>query len=262
MKVELAITDLTRMYHGRVCIAGYDKYRHCYRPILPPPGIPGSSLIQEGHAVIFPSAVVEFDFLQPDPKPPHSEDYFFDPASPRFIRRVKNWETVLGWSLFNSVDQVFDQPIYDDLGFYVMDCQGSRSIGTVRPSSITKAIYAEGSEGSWDYRLMFTDNLGKPYRLRITDMTWHYFCDSLREKGQEPPEIASLLTGLLRSRKVYLRIGLARGWKKFPGRCYLQINGVFTFPDYLDGMIFTDFLSKGQALREIREPSEGYEVTP
>ncbi len=135
-------------------------------------------------------------------------------------------------------------------------------LGTVRPSSIIRAIYAEGPEGAWDYRLMFTDSLGKFYRLKITDMTWHYFCDSLREKGQEPPEIASYLTGLLRSRKVYLRIGLARGWKKFPGRCYLQINGIYTFPDYLEGKIYNDFVSKGQTLREIREPSEGYEVTP
>ena len=34
---------------------------------------------------------------------------------------------------------------------------------------------------------------------------------------------------------------LARGWQKFPERCYLQITGVYTFPDYLEGKIFTDF---------------------
>jgi len=260
MKEELVITDLTRMYHGHVCIAGYDKYRHCYRPILPPPGIGQGSLIQGGRAIIFPSAVVEFDLLEPHPMPPHSEDIFYEPTSPRYIRRVKNWEKVLEWSLFNSVDVIFDQPIHDDLGFYVMDHQGTRSIGTVKPSYISKVIYAEGPEGAWDYRLMFSDNLGNIYRLKITDLTWHYYCDSLRSNGHEPSEIASQLTDILRSSKVYLRIGLARGWKKFPDRCYLQINGIYTFPDYLDGKIFSDFLSKGQELREIKESSEEYEV--
>lgn len=46
------------------------------------------------------------------------------------------------------------------------------------------------------------------------------------------------------SSQVYLRIGLARGWKKYPDRCFLQITGVYTFPDYLDGKIFADFISK------------------
>ena len=262
MKTELVITDLTRMYQGKVCIAGYDKHHQCFRPVLPPPGIPESSLLQGAQAIIYPSAVVEFDLLDPNPQPPHSEDYLFAPASPCFVRRVKNWETVLEWSLARSVEAVFDQPILTDLGFYVMDCQGSRSLGTVRPLDISKAIYAEGPEGAWDYRLNFCDSEEKFYRLKITDLTWHYYCDSLREKGQEPPEIADALTALLRSRQVYLRVGLARGWKKFPGRCYLQINGIYTFPDYLNGKIFTDFIQKGKTLREIREPSEGYEVYP
>jgi hypothetical protein len=39
-----------------------------------------------------------------------------------------------------------------------------------------------------------------------------------------------------------LRIGLARLWEKFPDRCYLQITGIYTFPDYLRGRTFTDFV--------------------
>ncbi|MGI6627904.1 MAG: hypothetical protein ACOX4K_06115 [Bacillota bacterium] len=48
--------------------------------------------------------------------------------------------------------------------------------------------------------------------------------------------------GILRSADhVFFRIGLARGWSRYPDRCYLQITGVYTFPDYLDGKCFADF---------------------
>ena len=46
---------------------------------------------------------------------------------------------------------------------------------------------------------------------------------------------------MLKSRKVYLRLGLARGWHKYPDRCYIQITGVYTFPDYLEGHTFAAY---------------------
>jgi hypothetical protein len=30
-------------------------------------------------------------------------------------------------------------------------------------------------------------------------------------------------------------------WRKFPDRCYLQITGIYTFPDYLKGSTVVDF---------------------
>jgi hypothetical protein len=33
-------------------------------------------------------------------------------------------------------------------------------------------------------------------------------------------------------------------WQKFPERCYLQITGIYTFPDYLKGRTFIDFRTK------------------
>jgi hypothetical protein len=243
MNTDLVITDLTRMFQGRVCIAGYDKDHHCIRPTLPPPGIPESSLSKQGRPIIFPFALVDFDLLRPTPQPPHTEDYRFVAESPRFIRQIHNREEILSWSLFESVESIFEQQVHTDFGFYVMDCQGPRSVGTVQPRFITEAIYEPGPEGSWDYRLIFADGQGEFYRLKITDLTWHYYCDSLRGEANDPTRIASTLTTTLKSSKVYLRIGLSRGWKKFPDRCYLQINGIYTFPDYLKGKTFADLKS-------------------
>jgi hypothetical protein len=244
MNTKLVITDLTRMYRGMVCIAGYNKDHQCIRPTLPPPGISEKSLIQTGQAIIFPFALVEFDLLQPDPNPPHTEDYRFTPDSPHFIRKVEDHKAVLHWSLFETISAIFEQPIHDDFGFYVMDCQGTRSVGTIRPRNIVKVAYGPGIEGPWDYRLMFYDHEDQLYRLKITDLTWQYYCDSLRGENHEPVQIASELTSMLKSREVFLRVGLARGWIKYPDRCYLQINGIYTFPNYLEGKTFADIAQK------------------
>ena len=243
MKKEIAITDLTRMQQGRVCIAGYDRERACIRPVIPFQGISQESLLQHNKAFIFPNAVVEFDFLRPDPQPPHTEDRVYDPASPRFIKILteKQRRNVIQISLFNSVADIFEQPVLCDIGFSVMDGIGPRSLGTIRPVAIHEVLY-EADDGKWDYRLRFDDADGKHYRLKITDLTWHTYCNSKRDEKHQPHDIARELTDLLQRSEVYLRVGLSRGWSKFPDRCFLQVNGIHTFPDYLQGRTFTDLM--------------------
>lgn len=241
MKTKMVITDLTRMYSGRVCIAGYTGERQCIRPVLPPPGISENSLYIAGEPVLYPFALVELDLHDPTPQPPHTEDHRFVEGTISYVRKVHSREKVLEWSLFESVSAIFEQTIHDDFGYYVMDCQGPRSLGTIRPSSIQRVIYEPGEDGNWDYRLVFSDRFGNDFRLKITDLTWQYYCQSIRGPELSPAQIARKLTQTLRKHKVYIRIGLARGWKKFPERCYLQVTGIFTFPDHLDGKIFADF---------------------
>lgn len=245
MKRQLVITDLTRMQDGRVCVAGYDAQGNCVRPVLPPPGIHETSLTAGGRPVVFPFAAVEYDLLEPTPQPPHTEDWRYHPASVRFVRRLSEAQSreVLDGSTFASVAAVFEQPILHDPGHYVLDGQGPRSLGTVRPTELNWVIYAEDEAGKWDYRLRFTDGEGQTYRLKVTDLAWRYYCDRRREQGHEASRIAMDLKAMLNSRSVYLRIGLARRWDKFPDRCYLQITGVHTFPDYLEGKTFADLAS-------------------
>lgn len=242
MKCDIALTDLTRMQHGRVCLAGYDRQGRCIRPTLPPPGIAEASLRLAEGAVLAPGFVAAFDLLQPRPQPPHTEDYDYDPASVRVVKplTVVQKRRVLELSLFADVAALFGQPIQHRPGHFVVDGQGPRSIGTLRPRAIHQVIYEPGDEGAWDYRLGFYDQQDEYYRLKIVDLTWHYFCDSLRSEAGEPAAIAATLTQRLKRSDVYLRLGLARGWKKFPGRCFLQVTAIHTFPDYLEGKTFAD----------------------
>ena len=246
MKISLVITDVTRMQEGRVCIAGYDRHRKCIRPVLPPPGIHERTLYVNDCVVVFPFAVVEYDLLQPVPHPPHTEDYRYDPASIRFVERLdeKRKQVILTRTVFQSVQAIFEVPIYSDVGHYVMDGQGPRSLGTVQPQQVTQTIHELSPQGKWNYRLVFFDGEGVTYRLTVTDLAWRYYHDRQRQDGREPNEITRRLTRVLKSSQVYLRIGLARGWEKYPDRCFIQITGVYTFPDYLEGRTFADLAPK------------------
>jgi len=240
MNQELAVTDLTRMSAGFVCVAGYT---HGGEPIrLAAPRLHEVDIAAEGKPIVFPGAVVTCDLLEHLPDPPHTEDHSFDRYSLRLVRRLQGsaWQTVLEHSLFDSASDIFEQPIVHDSGYYIQEGNGARSVGTLQPRGMAQATYAIGEDGTWTYRVGFYDQAGQFYRLKVTDLTWNAYCESLRGPDLEPQAIAARLTQLLKSQRVSLRIGLSRKWAKNPGRCYLQLNGIYTFPDYLEGLTFLD----------------------
>ena len=245
MRTLLAITDLTRMQEGRVCVAGYDKNGKCIYPVLPHPGLHERSLYSRGRPVVFPFAIVALDLLQALSQPPHTEDHSFEPTSIRLIDQLddKHKRAELARTLFPTVKDIFEVPILTNPGHYVLDGQGPRSLGTIRPRVVIRADYRCPPDGKWEYHLIFVDGGETTFRLTVTDLTWRYYNDREQNAGRTPEQISQDLTSRLRLRRseVYLRVGLARGWKKFPGRCYLQITGVYTFPDYLNGLTFADF---------------------
>ena len=149
MKKSLVITDVTRMQEGRVCVAGYDNDGNCIRPVLPPPGIHETTLYVQKRPIVFPFAVVEYALTQPTPQPPHTEDYRYDSSSMRFVELLEpeRRQAALEKSLFTSVSAIFEEPIHHDVGHYVMDGRGPRSLGTIRPQRIISAVYEKAPDG-------------------------------------------------------------------------------------------------------------------
>src|SRR5207237_6671568 len=80
MKEQLTITDLTRMQGSRICIAGYLPDDTCVRPVLFGSHLIERWLSQSGEVVIRPFAVVQFDFQESVPQPPHTEDRIIHPV--------------------------------------------------------------------------------------------------------------------------------------------------------------------------------------
>jgi hypothetical protein len=107
-------------------------------------------------------------------------------------------------------------------------------------------IFQVGRHGKGVYRLQFEDEAGERFQLPVTDLAFRMYLDALVARdGLSPPAAARHVGQRLKTADdVFLRLGLTRPWEEHPDRCQLQINGVYTFPDYLDGRCFADFIER------------------
>jgi hypothetical protein len=104
------------------------------------------------------------------------------------------------------------------------------------------------NDGKLDYRIEFVDESGCVYELPVTDLSFRYFVDHKRAEISSPNRVASNLVQQFHQGDVFLRIGLTRPtWKEHPHCCFLQVNGIYTFPDYLEGCCFADYRKIGAA---------------
>jgi hypothetical protein len=255
MRRRLVITDLTRMQGERVCVAGYlvdgEEVGGCVRPEFRFRPLVEGWLFARGAVVVQPFAIVELDLLEHRPHPPHSEDWIVDERY-RVRRGLLTPEQrldLLERIDDGSVEGIFGAPVHEERGWFVRRGEGVRSLGTVRPASVLGVTYAPKPQwGKWDYRLAFADATGRAFNLAVTDLAYRYYLDHLRDVEELTPQQVSrqMLATLREADRLYLRVGLARGWGDQPERCHLQINGVYPFPDYLDGRCFADFSPAAQ----------------
>lgn len=241
MRTTLAILDFTRMMGGRICFAGVDRRGRTIRPTFRG-WIEEKSLIQDGRLIVYPFAVIDLDLRQSEPEPPHVEDWESNPWSIEFIKEVAPDARmrVLEPTLYPCISEIFGSEIYDDLGFYVMRGEGERSIGTIQPAHIDDVFY-DRTNGRW--RICFTDQADQGYCLSVTDRTWWaYHHHQLRHRCTLNQIVAGLKAALATAESIYLRIGLSRNWVEHPDRCFLQINAIYTLPNYFGEDTFSSIL--------------------
>jgi hypothetical protein len=246
------------MQGDHICVAGYLRDGTCIRPLFRWKPLTESWVWQKGSVVIRPYTEVELDLLEHKPHPPHSEDWWIDPTYYRLVRILKpDQRTALLQKIEDSsIESIFGAPIHQENGWFIHAGQGTRSLGTIKVTTIERVGYAAMPDGRWDYRIAFTDGVQTQYKLAVTDLAFRCYLDYARQhEGRPPDKAAEHLTTFLHGATVYLRIGLARGWEKYPDRCHLQITGVYSFPDYLDGKCFADFNPQpGNAAADIEVP--------
>jgi hypothetical protein len=244
MKKTLIVTDVTRMRTPRVCVGCVDEQGSNIRPVLEWGNIEESWLSENGKAVIRPFAKVAFELIRPKPQPPHSEDWIFRPEVKEYQGEISEAMRLclLEGISDRDVVSIFGTEIQHGPGSYIRENEGNRSMGTVRAAEINFVHY-EQFDGIWGYRISFIDEGGESYRLTVTDLAFHCYLDEIRVKqGYSGDRIGAIVAECLQKKVVYLRIGLSRPtWQKYPHCCFLQINGVYSFPDYLKGRCFADF---------------------
>lgn len=243
METVIAITDVTRMRGQHVCVAGCTPDGTCIRPVLYE-GITEPWLYHRGEAVIRPFAVVALDLGQTANEPPHSEDMRLRTLrkEKRALLPLERRRALLDRILDPNVASIFGTELHDDRGWYALAGNGQRSLGTVRVDRLENVSYFP-RDARYDYRLSFRDASGARYeRLKVNDLSFRYYLDHVRAvNGHACEDISAALFALLATSDVYLRLGLTRGWGAYRNRCFLQITGVYSFPDYLENRCFADF---------------------
>jgi hypothetical protein len=82
-----------------------------------------------------------------------------------------------------SLSEVYDDALRHDQQWFVEARTGRRSLGTIAPAAILGVTYRERAEfGKWDYRLRFRDDGGAEYNLSVTDLSFRYHLDHLRDE--------------------------------------------------------------------------------
>jgi len=248
MLTPLIITDVTRMGGTRVCIAGVTEDGRSIRPTLPYPGIQEDWLYENGQCAIRPFACVTLDLLVHQPNPPHTEDWLMNPQNREFHGLLESQDrpAFLNNILDQSVSDIFRAEIHNPTRPYTDIGSGTRSLGTIRPRSVRFVRYQLNERGNWECHITFTDQAGIEYKLPVTDLSFRYYLDFLRDQeNQSTGSIGLQIQQIVNHPTTIFRIGLARGFNPDPeqpqNRCYLQIIGVYSFPDYLEGSCFADF---------------------
>jgi hypothetical protein len=248
---EMLVTDLTRMGGTRVCVAGYVgnswEALTCVRPVVPFYGIEEAFLFKGAAPIIRPFAVVKLKFGEREASsPPHTEDWLIDRTYREFCRMLDEdgRRRFLARTATPAISELFGCPILD--GAYVMQGTGVQSLGTVRAAALESVRFArreEGEDSRYEYRMQFSDEAGGAHNLPVTDLAFRRFCaQQCVEWDIDCAEWSNRLTHTLaQADDLFLRIGLARQWSKHPDRCYLQVTGVYSFPDYLGSRCFADF---------------------
>jgi hypothetical protein len=247
---EILITDLTRMSGQKVCFAGITHSGQVIRPILPHADVIEDDLFQNGVPVIRPRAVIKLN-VEPKPwlKNPHTEDHvWLQMEQTQFLRVVddQTWRTSLEATCSESVEAIFAAPLESKR--MIRPGTGERSLGTVQIGRIIKFEYMPDEHDPQRYksRMTFTDTAGTFLPcISISDLAFRTFADHLRiHKSLDAESVQKRLHQILRSRHVILRIGLTRPFqrdRKSDRMCFLQINGIYTFPDYLNGGNWADY---------------------
>ena len=251
MEQEIIITDVTRMGDGHVCVAGVTHKGTTVRLIVSYPGILIENLLLDDHRVIQPRAVLNVN-IEPksDCYPPHSEDHkWLRPARTQWLRLADEttWKGVLNRTALPCVAEIFGAELQKNRK--IEPGSGERSLGTIKAFQIIRFYCGPDTRKDEEFacRLDFADGDDTPFfKIPITDLAVNCYVDFLlKREGLDYDGVAQKLTAALRRKEAYLRLGLTRPYEMKTGReswCYLQVNGIYTFPDYLEGKCFADFL--------------------
>lgn len=259
---QIIITDLTRMRDFDVCIAGVDVTdpHVCLRPLLSSgPGHPTLHpderwLRSAAQGPIQLFSVVDLEDFGNRPNPPHTEDWAVGVRGAKVTSAlpIAHRRLLLESLQMPAIDELFGAPVGWNLrddglrtGGHVQPGSGRSSLGTLNVG-LERFHVTQDATGAVRYYAFFQDERGNQNRLTVTDLSFRGWTDAVRRLRGGSIEALNrdLRSTFSPGVEVWLRIGLTRPWSPSSGQeamCYLQITGVHTVPDYLNGAAWHDF---------------------
>ena len=250
-EMDVMILDVTRMKEDRICIAGlyYDeekKYRNI-RPVPPYGNICSEFLTSKCDREIEPFSVVRFNFSRSVENPPHVEDMVFEDRKAGAISYVKKVapekrKRILDSISCGSLPEIFGENLVDNKFLY--EGEKGASLGCLaahRVSGPTVKIKSyEDEQRKLEIRLGISTGVKKAYYSVVERRLYKFVLDEIA-KGKTVAVIESeLKKKLFNVSPVYVRVGLTRPWRKQSDedkdprkKCWVQVLGIHTFPDYL-----------------------------
>ena len=244
---KILITDLTAMGGDRVCIAGVDNAGQTVRPVLWN-GVRYSHLLRDGKALIRPRAVLRMRLAPKRAAAPHMEDHDWHEReslhSMEYLLEEARWQRVLQGLVERCPRPLFGAGLesHRSKRQRKLDSrQATHSLATVSVKQV-KFLCEQDifEEGKYRYRLSFRDDQENSYDyIPITDLALQAWAAAQLRQGTTAQSLSDRLTTRLQdAQQIYLRLGLGR---EFKDEFWLQVNGIYSFPDWLAGRCFADF---------------------
>ena len=246
MEREILITDLTAMGEDRVCIAGIDRQWNTIRPVFEWSVPTRSHLYRDGQVVIRPRAVVVMQLEPLDAPAPHVEDWLWTRShAARRLQMLDNerWRRVLQSLAEDCPPPLFGavlQPLGRDQNRVVLPGKATYSLATLRCARQSVLHIRERERGGFRFALSFFNDRGEAYQnIPVTDLALREWAYAGLRRGADARALAHEVTASLNAAdEVYLRLGLGR---EYEDKFWLQVNGIYSFPDWLEGRCFADF---------------------
>ncbi len=224
--MKIIITDLTRFARQDiVCIAGINpETNECIRPM---PYIQKASCQKLN---ILPGAIIEGNFTPRACTIPHTEDK--DRANMKFLGPCgsEQFKNILKNTCFESVEEGFGVTLTLNQKHIPPDSPPNKSIITL-PLNPNQLNIVEDGYNPGKLRVIFTDQAGKTFRyLSITDLGFFEYA----KRHAVEDKIDELNAFVHSQEELYIRLGLGRIHQTNDGRngFWLQVNGIYTFPEY------------------------------
>lgn len=235
--MKIVVTDLTRFNNSDiVCLAGIDpESGECIRPMRDNNGrLEYFAFDAIKKSKVIPGSIIEGDFRPcENVELPHTEDH-------RAIGKV----SVVGNATGPEFEQILSESAYESIadGFKSHpDGRLFRQAQYPENSIITLAL----PDPAHQFKLTVSRDFGKTtFKAHIIDgaglrVEWVPVTDlgffvHLNDIIANDPDLKKLNNFLWTQKTLFLRIGLGRPWGMSPEKfgCWLQLNGVYSFPNF------------------------------